>query len=108
MPSKAYAILMSIRDDDDDDDDDDDYSEGYFYFPIKRAGRIYGGMPQFFGGTKQDGENDWDTIAREMAEESDDKITLEHGHLDLVYSYTENGRDKYNFYVASNYRGVIS
>ncbi|MEK1913522.1 MAG: NUDIX hydrolase, partial [Pseudomonas chlororaphis] len=60
MTDKAYAILLHSEDED----------NGYLYFPIKRNNLVYGGMPQFFGGTKNAGESDHDTIAREMKEES--------------------------------------
>lgn len=89
MPDKAYAILLGTT---------------QLFFPIKRDGLRYGGMPQFFGGTKNAGESDRDTIAREMAEESDQKLSLRPGGLTRVYSTTVNG-DQYNFYVATNYTG---
>lgn len=95
MPNKAYAILLHSEDED----------NGYLYFPIKRADRIYGGMPQFFGGTKEGDETDWDTIAREMQEESDGKITLEKGGLNRIHTATNIKGDRYNFYVAERYKG---
>jgi hypothetical protein len=45
MTDKAYAILLHSEDQD----------NGYLYFPIKRNNLVYGGMPQFFGGTKNAG-----------------------------------------------------
>lgn len=95
MPNKAYAILFAASSEDD----------GYLYFPIKREGLQYGGMPQFFGGTKDPGESDRDTIAREMQEESDGKITLQAGGLTLVYK-TNVGGSTYSFYVAENFSGA--
>lgn len=94
MADKAYAILYASIDED----------NGYLYFPIARDGRTYGGMPQFFGGTKNAGESDRDTIAREMAEESDDQITLQAGGLTRVFA-TPVGGDNYAFYVAENWTG---
>lgn len=95
MPNKAYAIILDIEDED----------NGYLYFPIKRNNLVYGGMPQFFGGTKNNGESDQATIAREMKEESDGKITLEKGGLVLVYSAQFELNISYNFYVAQNFSG---
>ncbi|WP_265273969.1 alpha-helical pore-forming toxin family protein [Nostoc sp. KVJ3] len=61
-------------------------------------------MPQFFGGTKNIGESDRDTILREMQEESDQTLTLKPGGLTRIY--TQNvGSDQYNFYVATNFSG---
>ncbi|MBL6449587.1 NUDIX hydrolase [Fulvivirga sp. 29W222] len=94
MPNKAYAILFASTSEDD----------GYLYFPIKREGREYGGMPQFFGGTKDPGESDRDTIAREMREESDEKISLQPGALTQVYRTNVAG-STYSFYVAENFSG---
>ena len=93
MPNKAYAILLSMEDE----------FNGNIYFPIKRDGYC-AGMPQFFGGTKNAGESDRDTIAREMLEESDNQITLEAGGLSLIYKGIVDGYI-YNFYVATNYSG---
>ena len=95
MPNKAYAILLYSQDED----------NGYLYFPIKRAGRAYGGMPQFFGGTKQQNESDRQTIDREMREESDDKLHLQSGGLTLIHKANVNG-STYSFYVAENYAGA--
>lgn len=94
MPDKAYAILLDIIDEDD----------GYLYFPIKRDGQVFGEMPQFFGGTKNNGENDRDTILREMQEESDQKLTLKPGGLIRIHSQNVRG-DQYNFYIATNFSG---
>ncbi|AZD01775.1 NUDIX hydrolase [Pseudomonas chlororaphis] len=94
MTDKAYAILLYSEDED----------NGYLYFPIKRANLVYGGMPQFFGGTKNAGETDHDTIAREMKEESDGKITLGAGGLTSIYK-SRVGNNNYSFYVAENYQG---
>lgn len=95
MAEKAYAILYAGVEDEE---------SGYLYFPIARDGRTYGGMPQFFGGTQNAGESDRDTIAREMAEESDQQLALQPGGLTLVYS-TQVGGDDYSFYVAENWTG---
>jgi hypothetical protein len=108
MPDKekAYAILV-------------DYKTNTIYFPIKRKFDKYkndgslnycGEMPQFFGGNKERYENDWDTIAREMREESDCiiNIKLEKADLTLVHNYNSVERrdrnkstfyDTYNFYI---------
>jgi|GEM_PF-1292256 hypothetical protein len=94
MPNKAYAILLDIIDEDD----------GYLYFPIKRDGQVYGGMPQFFGGTKNIGESDRDTILREMQEESDQQLTLKPGGLTRIHSQNIGG-SKYNFYIATEFSG---
>ena len=96
MPDKAYAILLTSFEDDDE--------SGYLYFPIKRAGLPYAGMPQFFGGTKNVNESDRDAIRREMLEESDAKITLEPGGLTRVHSATVGG-SRYSFYVATRFSG---
>jgi len=95
MVDKAYAILLHSEDED----------NGYLYFPIKRNNLVYGGMPQFFGGTKNAGESDHDTIAREMYEESDGKVTLGPGGLSSVYK-SRVGNNNYAFYVAENYEGT--
>lgn len=94
MPDKAYTILYAGVDED----------SGYLVFPIKRTGRAYAGMPQFFGGTKNAGESNRETIARELSEESDGKLTLKSGGLKQVYSTTV-GPDRYSFYVAENFSG---
>ncbi|MCH7410675.1 hypothetical protein MM239_14805 [Belliella sp. DSM 111904] len=94
MPNKAYAILFVTVSKDD----------GYLYFPIKREGRRYGGMPQFFGGSKDEHESDRDTIAREMLEESDGKLTLQSGGLSLIYK-SQVGINTYSFYVAESFSG---
>lgn len=95
MPHKAYAIVLSCEDED----------NGHLYFPIKRAGRDYGGMPQFFGGTKNAGEADRTTIDREMNEESDGKIRLSgNGGLIKIHSAAA-GADRYNFYIVTKYSG---
>jgi hypothetical protein len=94
MADKAYAILLNAEDND----------NGYLYFPFKRAGREYGRMPQFFGGTKNEGESDRDTIARELAEESDNKVTLQSGGLTKIHS-AKVDTDNYSFYVAINFTG---
>lgn len=95
MPNKAYAILLSVEDED----------NGSIYFPIKREGRNYGGMPQFFGGTKEGNESDRETIDRELQEESDNKLSLKFGDLTLVHDANING-DSYKFYVAQHYEGM--
>lgn len=96
MPNKAFAILLRY----------DDEDTGYLYFPIKRDhAHDYAGMPQFFGGTKNLGETDRETIAREMAEESNDKVTLARGPLRRVYQYVTAGGSTYNFYVTENFEG---
>jgi len=94
MPNKAYAILLNLIDED----------SGYIYFPIKRENQPFGGMPQFFGGTKEGSESDRDTINRELKEESDGKLSLKPGKLNLVYK-GNIGNNIYNFYVTENYSG---
>lgn len=94
MADKAYAILFQSE----------DTENGYIYLPFKRDGLDYAGMPQFFGGTQNQGESDRDTIARELAEESDNKITLSSGGLFQIQN-SKVGQDTYTFYVATNYTG---
>lgn len=97
MPDKAYAILYSRI---------EGLDAGNLYFPIKRNDSPnYAGMPQFFGGTKNDGESDRQTIAREMLEESNDQITLGTGGLTQIHHAIVLG-SSYNFYVAENFNGV--
>lgn len=90
MPDKAYAVLI-------------DWDSGYLYFPIKRS-NPYADMPVFFGGTKNGGESDRECIAREMLEESDEKLTLEAGDLTRVHSANVGG-STLNFYVSGSWSG---
>ena len=91
MPNKAYVIFY-----------DPDAQE--FYFPIKRSGYC-AGMPQFFGGTKNAGESDRDTLTREVLEESDEKLTLKSGGLHQIHHARINEYN-YNFYVSTNFSGT--
>lgn len=95
MARKSYAVLLAYESEE----------TGHLYFPIKRddAPR-YAGMPQFFGGTNNPGESDRDAIKREMLEESNGKLTLEPGGLQLVYR-ADAGGNELAFYVAENFKG---
>lgn len=91
MADKVYVVFF--------DEDSRD-----LIFPIKRTGRAYAGMPQFFGGTKEVGESDRNCLAREVQEESDAKLTLESGGLKRVYA-GQVGRNNYRFYVSTSFSG---
>ncbi len=93
MPNKAYAVIFNPE-------------SRYLYFPIKRDG-FCGGMPQFFGGTKNANESDRDCISREMYEESDEELQLAAGGLDGVYSANVGG-SVYNFYVSTRWQGTLA
>jgi len=94
MPNKAYAVIF-------------DPESRYLYFPIKRDGLVYGGMPQFFGGTKNANESDRECITREMYEESDEKLQLAPGGLTRVHSANVGG-SAYNFYVTTTWQGTLA
>lgn len=94
MPDKAYAILYTEENED----------IGHFYFPIKLANAAaYAGMPQFFGGTKNAGESDLQTIAREAAEESNNQVTIT-ALGDRIHSHTVDG-SRYSFYIVTRFTG---
>ncbi len=93
MPNKAYAVIFNP-------------DSRYLYFPIKRDGLVYGGMPQFFGGTKNANESDRSCISREMYEESDDTLSLASGGLSRVHS-ADVGASVYNFYVTTSWEGEL-
>lgn len=88
---KAYAVIF-------------DETNSNLIFPIKRDGLVYGGMPQFFGGTKKPGESDRECIEREMQEESDGKLSLLKGKLHRVHMQVIKGM-RYKFYVTTNFAG---
>jgi len=95
MPDKAYVILYEY---------DDECENAYLYFPIKRDGLRYAGMPQFFGGTKNHFESDFDCISREIQQESDDRLTVNREGLKKIHSNIVGG-DNYNFYMSNNFNG---
>ncbi|MFW0757733.1 hypothetical protein ACN1C3_23890 [Pseudomonas sp. H11T01] len=98
MPNKAYAVLYQANEEE---------GDGWMYFPIKRQDQTFGGMPQFFGGTKNLGESDRVTITREMSEESDGLLSLAAGGLYLVHSDAQEDGSVYNFYVATQFTGKL-
>lgn len=92
MP-RAYAILFKMENED----------TGYLYFPIKLPNHPnHGGMPQFFGGDRIGNETDRQTIAREMLEESNNRIVLGEGRLKKIHHAIVNG-EHYNFYCTQNF-----
>ena len=89
MKQKYYVILLDIK-------------EGYIYFPIKKTNRVFGGMPQFFGGNKEDEESVLDCLKREANEESDGTVTLNKIHGQSIYSNRVKS-NTYTFFVSTDF-----
>ncbi len=74
----------------------------------KNIGSPYGGMPQFFGGGALPGENFFQTINRELCEESYSYIHLNgSAQLNLVHNNTlkiDQLKIDFSFYISSDFK----
>jgi len=75
------------------------YNDHVVYIPIKvnKKGKFLAGMPNFFGGGVDKGEDHNDTLKREVCEESINIINIEKALIETK-QYVSDGADQYGTY----------